>query len=155
MEKQIGEFKDYTINIDGSIYNKKRERFLNPYKDSHGYFRIDLYKDKKGYTKKVHRLLCEAFIPNQNNLPEVNHIDGNKANNNISNLEWCDRFFNIQHAYRTGLLSVPCTPLYDLQTGEMYSSTREAAEALGINYATLRSYIGGKCKNKTSLRKVI
>jgi len=155
MEKQIGEFKNYSININGSIYSKKHKRFLNPYKDKLGYFIIDLFKDKKRYTKKVHRLLSEEFIPNPNNLKEVNHIDGNKSNYNISNLEWCDRSSNMKHAFRTGLLNVKHNPLYDLETGIKYSSTKEAAEILGINYGTLKGYINGKSKNKTSLRKQI
>jgi len=155
MEKQIGEFENYSINIDGSIYSKKHKRFLNPYKDKHGYLIIDLFKDKKRNTKKVHRLLAEVFIPNPNNLKEVNHIDGNKSNNDISNLEWCDRSSNMKHAFKTGLLKVKYNPLYDIETGKRYNSTKEAAEMLGINYGTLKGYLNGKSRNKTSLRKVI
>jgi hypothetical protein len=61
----------------------------------------------------------------------------------------------MKHAFRTGLLNVKHNPLYDLETGIKYSSTKEAAEILGINYGTLKDYINGKSKNKTSLRKQI
>lgn len=50
--------------------------------------------------KLVHRLVAEAFIPNPNNLPEVNHIDYNNKNNNVQNLEWCDRGYNMAHCFK-------------------------------------------------------
>lgn len=155
MEKQIAGFEDYTINVDGSIYSKHRKRFLKPCKGSHGYFKINLMKDKKSCNKLVHRLVALTFIPNPNNLPDVNHIDGNKENYGISNLEWCTASYNTQHAYRTGLFSDKCNPLYDIKTGERYYSIRQAAKALGINPITLTGYIRGTYPNKTSLRKVI
>lgn len=65
-----------------------------------GYFRVKM----KGKRKNGHRLIAEAFIPNPLNLPMVNHIDGNKKNNSIDNLEWCDGDFNMKHARDKGLL---------------------------------------------------
>lgn len=68
-----------------------------------GYKHLMLSKNKKKYNFYIHRLVAEAFIPNPENKPEINHIDGNKLNNNISNLEWCTRKENCQHAWKTGL----------------------------------------------------
>lgn len=62
-----------------------------------GYNLIVLYKNHKRKVYLVHRLVAQAFIPNPNNLPEVNHIDENKANNQVSNLEWCDRTYNCNY----------------------------------------------------------
>lgn len=71
--------------------------------DHKGYIYVGIgYKPRK--TCKVHRLVAQAFIPNPNNYSQVNHIDGNKQNNCISNLEWCDNDFNMNHAKINGLL---------------------------------------------------
>jgi hypothetical protein len=74
--------------------------------NTHGYYIVNLVKDgrKNIEFKLVHRLVALHFIPNPNELPEVNHIDGNKLNNNIDNLEWVSRFDNIRHAYKHGLI---------------------------------------------------
>lgn len=66
--------------------------------DKNGYHIVSLTLNKNKYTRKVHRLVAEAFIPNPNNLPEVNHIDGDKRNNDITNLEWVTPEQNSHHA---------------------------------------------------------
>lgn len=81
----------------------KRKGFLKPAKDSKGYLRCALSKENKLRTFKIHRLVAQAFIPNPLNLPQVNHIDGDKTNNCVSNLEWCDNSYNQRHAYSNGL----------------------------------------------------
>lgn len=68
-----------------------------------GYHQITLWKNKKANTKKVHRLVAEKFIKNPLNLPQVNHKNGNKLDNYIENLEWCDQTYNNIHARKTGL----------------------------------------------------
>ena len=68
-----------------------------------GYEMVMLCRNYKTFNASVHRLVAQAFIPNPKNKPHINHIDGNKANNNIENLEWCTPSENMMHAYRTGL----------------------------------------------------
>jgi len=68
-----------------------------------GYHKVNLYKNSKPKIFPVHRLVVIAFIPNTENKPQVNHIDGDKDNNNLSNLEWCTSSENIKHAFDTGL----------------------------------------------------
>lgn len=71
-----------------------------------GYIQIGLTKPNEKQTRYyIHRLIALAWIPNPNNKPFVNHLDGNKSNNSIENLEWCTKSENVKHAYRTGLMS--------------------------------------------------
>ncbi len=67
---------------------------------------VHLFKDGKGKSFLIHRLVAEAFLPNPENKPQINHKDGNPLNNNIDNLEWADFFDNMQHAQKNGLLNL-------------------------------------------------
>lgn len=103
---------DYTVSDTGDVYslnygrtNTKRKLTLLEDKMT-GYLCVNIYYKKKLYRKYVHRLVAEAFIYNFENKPEVNHIDGNKKNNNVSNLEWCTDRENTVHAIKTGLRKI-------------------------------------------------
>lgn len=97
--------KDREIKIR-DFYRKVKGGIRKPYDDQHGYLLVDLYAGNVRTKCKVHRLVLEAFspIPNCEGL-DVNHIDGNKKNNNLSNLEWCTRRDNLIHAVNAGLTS--------------------------------------------------
>lgn len=85
---------------------KRKDLVLKQQLSTKKYLQVRLYDKKgKGKTLKVHRLVAQAFIPNPNNLPQVNHIDGNKQNNNVNNLEWVSNYENIQHAIKNGLIN--------------------------------------------------
>ena len=71
--------------------------------NGHGYKQVQIMRHNKRYTKYVHRLVAECFLSNPESLPEINHKDGNKANNAVGNLEWCNRSQNLKHSYRIGL----------------------------------------------------
>lgn len=79
-------------------------RMLSPGRNSKGYYSITLTKNKMPQSIKLHRLVLTHFKPNPSELPEINHIDGNKLNNNIDNLEWCTRQQNIDHAVQNKLM---------------------------------------------------
>lgn len=92
----------YQVSNFGRVRNNKNNiKTSNLYKN--GYLYVDLYKYNKRKRKLIHRLVAEAFIPNFNNCPQINHIDGNKQNNRIDNLEWCTCSYNLKEAYRLKL----------------------------------------------------
>ena len=86
--------------------HKMKGRVLSPNVNNSGYYYVTLSKDRRHWCAKVHRLVATAFIPNPDNLPEVNHRDGNKLNCCIENLEWCNHSDNHKHSFRMGLSKV-------------------------------------------------
>lgn len=99
--KVVG-YDNYEVSNFGEVRNQKGE-ILKTFKNNSGYYCLQLYKDRKGKGFLVHRLVASAFIENPDSLPTVNHIDGIKENNSVSNLEWNSYSQNLLHARRTGL----------------------------------------------------
>lgn len=126
--------------------------------DKDGYLKVCINTKGKSITKTVHRIVLEAFVPNINNKPQVNHINGIKHDNRIENLEWSTRSENMKHAYKNGLLK-PYTQRigaihphnkqviqYDLNGNYIceFNSIKEASISCGAN----RSHISAVCLNK-------
>ena len=106
----VGYENEYQINQFGEIRTLKDSPKLKKYdvlkpqiSKRNGYVYQMLYKNGKEKLLRVHRLVAMAFLPNPNNLPQVNHKDGNKQNNSVDNLEWCEQSDNMKHAYKNGL----------------------------------------------------
>lgn len=107
--KNIKEYDGkYRACKSGQIFStgnirRKKGGYLKPWLIGNGYEMVMLYKDNKPKKFLVHRLMAQTFIPNPNDLPEVNHIDGNRLNNRPENLEWVTSKQNKQHAHKLGL----------------------------------------------------
>lgn len=93
---------DYSVSDSGEVRKDTNNYMMKPY-IQHGYAHVTLQINKKPKRFNIHRLVAIAFIPNPENKPYVNHIDGNKSNNHVENLEWVTAAENTQHAVRTGL----------------------------------------------------
>lgn len=110
MQVVIKQNPNYEITDDGRVFSKLSNIYIKTNVCTSGYPMAKLFVNIDKQTKKrkyihirVHRLVAESFVPNPNNLPCVNHIDGNKLNNHYTNLEWCTYKENSQHAFKTGL----------------------------------------------------
>lgn len=139
----------YFITQQGDVVNAKGNTLTPAVNKKTGYKTVSLWKNNKGSSKTMHRLVALAYLPNPNNLPEVNHIDGNKLNNQVNNLGWVTSSGNSQHAYDTGL--VKQTKLLDDST---YESLLERF-LLGETMTTLASeHSAGLTRVTINMRKL-
>lgn len=97
-------FPGYFVTAEGKVWSSFRFGYMSPVVSSEGYHSVHLRSgDGKGYTAQISRLVAKCFIPNPENKPEVNHIDCDKSNNSVHNLEWVHAYENMQHALEHGL----------------------------------------------------
>jgi hypothetical protein len=143
----------YEISENGDLWSEYTKRFLSKRKDSYGYLTACLSKNKIIKEYKIHRLVALSFIHNPENKPQVNHIDGNKLNNDISNLEWCTAKENSIHAYMIGLSKQNKSatnklnkPVKCIETGVIYYSLKEASRQTGIHNVNITICCNKKTK---------
>lgn len=143
----------YMASTFGRILNARTMSFVCQYnKGKHSYYKkVELWKNKSMKRYKVHRLIALTFMPNPNNLPQINHIDENPQNNHVNNLEWCDAKHNVNHGMRNAKGSIAqgnAVGLYSID-GDLvgvYSNARQAADAIGMSYDKVRAICMGKQK---------
>ena len=156
----------YEVAEDGRVIASPRpgrgyrryERVLRPHRKKDGHWNVGLTKDGRQKKHHVHRIVAEAFIPNPQNLPVVNHIDGNPSNNHRSNLEWCTVSHNVHHAYDSGLRDAQRETLRRLrakltatQVKEIRRRYAEGSDTImtlgsefGVHYTTIWNVVSGK-----------
>ena len=98
----------------------------------------------RGSPQYVHRLVAETWIPNPNHYKEVNHINGDKDDNRVENLEWTTRGENVRHAYRNGLNKGRSIPIRVVETGGVFESMAECARRLGVSHAAIWNCLAGR-----------
>lgn len=94
---EIQDFPDYLIYEDGRVFSKMSRKYLKPQDNGNGYMFVGLSNQGKRKFMRIHRLVALHYIDNPHNYPEVDHIDRDKSNNDISNLRWADRSINCQN----------------------------------------------------------
>lgn len=146
--KKVINNNNYEVSDTGIVRNSKGD-IMRPRTDRYGYLRLKLSNCKPAQYKTVHRLVAEAFIPNNDNKPQVNHIDANRLNNNMDNLEWNTALENIHHVHklkRNADVNGEKNPMSKLTSDDAWNikywhsdlSTSFLAELYGVGNETVR-----------------
>jgi len=158
------ELHGYSITSHGYVMSKSGKTLKQRVKDGYAVIGLQINGKKKMFY--VHRLVACFFNPLGYSLTErsmqVNHINGNKLDNHIENLEWITPSQNTKHAYDLGLNEnvkkatslAKSKQVYDASTGLYYRSVKDASNRLGINYGTLKNKLNGHDNNNTSLKYI-
>ena len=146
--RDIDDFSDYSVTEDGLVINNNSGRILRPSPDRCGYMTVHLNKNGRGYPKRVHRLVAEAFLnPPNDKAVQVNHKNGNKADNRLCNLEFVTPSENMYHSYANGLNhweGYNERPVRIAETGEVFKSQAECARAIGGSQPNINACLAGR-----------
>ena len=132
----------YGITEDGKVFSFASNKFLKPQATEKGYLTVCLGRGTNYKPYRIHRLVAEAYLPNPDNLPEVNHKDEDKSNNSVSNLEWCTGDYNLHYGSRMLLNK----PVHCVELDKTFSSASVASKELGIRDDRIRFCCKGRCK---------
>lgn len=134
----------YAITEDGQVWSYKNNKFLKPGKTK-GYCHVVLSDNKRKKIVNVHRLVAEAYLDNPDNLPCINHKDENKANNSVSNLEYCTIQYNTNYGTSRARSAAKLKKaVYCVELNKTFDSAREAAEALNFKRANIWCALDGR-----------
>lgn len=161
--RTITEYPGYSVNNHGEVRNNQTNRVLKNQTLNNGYQTVTLCDANGHHPKSVHRLVAKEFVDNPRRCELINHIDGNKSNNNADNLEWCTQSENMKHAYRTGLQKPIRSqieyslaraavkrkrPVRNIETGVCYPSIKECAEAEGVVHSAVSFHLAGRSRKR-------
>lgn len=135
----------YAITSCGKVWSYKTKKFLKTDKNSKGYARVHLSKDNVGKHLAIHKLVAMAYIPNFNNLPQVNHKDENKENNSVNNLEWCTNKYNSNYGTRNERMSKSkMKKVLCVELNRIFDSELQAEKELKICVSRISACCSGK-----------
>lgn len=134
----------YAVTNCGKVWSYRKNMFLKPFL-ARGYFKVRLYKDGTNKQILVHRLVAETFLPNPENLPQINHKDENKKNNYVDNLEWCDAKYNINYGeHNERVARSRCRKVYCVELDTLFESAKQAAQKLNLSDSNIAKCCKGK-----------
>lgn len=140
----------YQVSNLGRVQSIKKRKIFRNNKNSRGYIVVTLTKNNIERSFAVHRLVAQTFINNPDNLPQVNHIDGNKQNNKVENLEWCTQKENQIHCYRNNLQRLGTKKIIQINVDgtiiKEWDSITDAEMKLKINHGKISMVCRGKRK---------
>ena len=151
---EIEGFPAYRISKEGIVTNiayPNQYMEIKSRVDRGGYEALRLTDNGITHTKFVHRLIAQTFLVPIEGKQFVNHINGNKLDNRIENLEWVSHAENIEHAYKNGLCKKNCIMIQDNTSGKIYQSIKEAAIYTSIPYSSLKNMLCGRRTNRSNL----
>ena len=133
----LGRVKSLNYNRTG------KERIMKGLDNGHGYLFVQLCKDGKVENCRINRLVAMAFLPNPDNLPEVNHKDKIRTNNKVENLEWCTTKYNVEYSLAKAVIGINKVSGLIL----VFPSTREASRQTDINHSSISACLKGRQKS--------
>ncbi len=155
------------ISLPRTKQNHTKQQYVEPKEirkiinNKNGYVYVQLWKKSSYKNIRLHKLVAQAFIPNPNNYPQINHIDGNKTNNRADNLEWCTASHNLLHAYKLGLANNDKRKIkigqysMDGKLLKTFNSLTEASKLTGVNMQKISLCINNKYKYRNRREKYI
>lgn len=155
--EDIKGYPNYEVSNLGRVKNKNRNKIIKNFFNK-GYKLVSLNKNNKRKTFRLHRLVAEAFIPNPDNLPQVNHKDEDKTNNRVDNLEWCTHDYNSKYGTRgkrisenvSGYKHHSAKKVLCIETGEIFECCRDAEKKIGVARCSVSKAANPKQEQQTS-----
>lgn len=160
-------YPDYMVYEDGRIWSGKTNKFLKPAYTKSGYASVELFNKEGSKRLLVHRLVADAYIPNPNSLPQVNHKDENPKNNHVSNLEWCTAKYNMNYGVggKTRHLKIDYSkpifkeiarkngktvsrPVLQFEKNGIFVKRYESIKSASVETGVDKAHISACCKNK-------